>query len=297
MKADAARAGIDIGITSSFRDFFAQERIWNMKWRGERPLYDTAGRVREHAALAPRELIEAILCWSALPGASRHHWGTELTSSIARRWPPTIAFSSCRRRRRPAAPSTGCIAGSTKTCPVMDSSGRIAPFVEASFRKRWHLSFAPWRSRHLQVSLRSFCASRLQRADARQGTRAGADPGAACALRRQRGHAGTCRGGLIRVPNARSSDFPVYGFRHHRHLCRAGESGPARAVPESAVIDLLNDLAPFDVEAAAHLLEALARQLPDGAVTICVVDPGVGSTRGAVALFADGRGSSAPIMV
>ena len=78
MKADAARAGIEIGITSGFRDFFAQERIWNMKWRGERPLYDTAGRVREHAALAPRELIEAILCWSALPGASRHHWGTEL---------------------------------------------------------------------------------------------------------------------------------------------------------------------------------------------------------------------------
>ncbi|HWI13210.1 MAG TPA: M15 family metallopeptidase, partial [Burkholderiales bacterium] len=23
-------------------------------------------------------LIEAILCWSALPGASRHHWGTEI---------------------------------------------------------------------------------------------------------------------------------------------------------------------------------------------------------------------------
>ena len=59
--------------------------------------------------------------------------------------------------------------------------------------------------------------------------------------------------------------------------------------PESAVIDLANDLAPFDVEAAAHLLDALARQLPDGAVTICVVDPGVGSARGAVALFADGR--------
>jgi S-adenosyl-L-methionine hydrolase (adenosine-forming) len=59
--------------------------------------------------------------------------------------------------------------------------------------------------------------------------------------------------------------------------------------PESVVIDLANDLAPFDVEAAAHLLDALARQLPDGAVTVCVVDPGVGSARGAVAFFADGR--------
>jgi S-adenosylmethionine hydrolase len=59
--------------------------------------------------------------------------------------------------------------------------------------------------------------------------------------------------------------------------------------PESAVVDLANDLAPFDVEAAAHLLAALASRLPAGAVTVCVVDPGVGSSRGAVALCADAR--------
>jgi S-adenosylmethionine hydrolase len=59
--------------------------------------------------------------------------------------------------------------------------------------------------------------------------------------------------------------------------------------PESAVIDLTNDLASFEIEPAAHLLDALARQLPEGAVTICVVDPGVGSARAAVAVLADGR--------
>jgi S-adenosylmethionine hydrolase len=59
--------------------------------------------------------------------------------------------------------------------------------------------------------------------------------------------------------------------------------------PDSTVIDLANDLASFDVEAAAHLLDALARQLPAGAVTLCVVDPGVGSARGAVAVLEDGR--------
>jgi LAS superfamily LD-carboxypeptidase LdcB len=78
MKADAARAGIEIGITSAFRDFAAQQRIWDMKFRGERPLYDAAGRLREHAALTPEALVDAIMCWSAVPGASRHHWGTEL---------------------------------------------------------------------------------------------------------------------------------------------------------------------------------------------------------------------------
>ncbi|MEN3353699.1 MAG: hypothetical protein V7640_1857, partial [Betaproteobacteria bacterium] len=78
MKADALRAGIDIAITSGFRDFEAQQRIWNLKWSGARPLYDESGNTREHAALAPAEIVEAILCWSALPGGSRHHWGTEI---------------------------------------------------------------------------------------------------------------------------------------------------------------------------------------------------------------------------
>jgi LAS superfamily LD-carboxypeptidase LdcB len=78
MKADASRAGIDIAITSGFRDFEAQQRIWNLKWSGARPLYDERGNLRDHAALAPPEIVDAILCWSALPGGSRHHWGTEI---------------------------------------------------------------------------------------------------------------------------------------------------------------------------------------------------------------------------
>jgi LAS superfamily LD-carboxypeptidase LdcB len=78
MKADAARAGIDIAIVSGFRDFRAQQRIWDMKFRGERPLYDKRGNVRDRSAMSDEETIEAILCWSALPGGSRHHWGSEL---------------------------------------------------------------------------------------------------------------------------------------------------------------------------------------------------------------------------
>jgi LAS superfamily LD-carboxypeptidase LdcB len=78
MQAAARHDGIEIEIVSAFRDFAAQERIWNLKWAGQRPLYDAEGNVRDHAALAPAEIVEAILCWSALPGASRHHWGSEI---------------------------------------------------------------------------------------------------------------------------------------------------------------------------------------------------------------------------
>jgi LAS superfamily LD-carboxypeptidase LdcB len=78
MRDAAMREGIAIQIVSAFRDFAAQQSIWDRKYRGERPLYDAAGNVREHAKLSPVELVDAIVCWSAVPGGSRHHWGTEI---------------------------------------------------------------------------------------------------------------------------------------------------------------------------------------------------------------------------
>ena len=78
LRAAAATAGIDLMPGSTFRDFEHQLRIWNAKFRGERALLDPAGRPLEALALDPAARVEAILHWSALPGASRHHWGTEI---------------------------------------------------------------------------------------------------------------------------------------------------------------------------------------------------------------------------
>jgi LAS superfamily LD-carboxypeptidase LdcB len=78
MRAAAARAGIDLAPVSTFRDFDLQVRIWNEKWRGQRPLQDRAGRGLVAARLTPAARVAAILAWSAPPGASRHHWGTEI---------------------------------------------------------------------------------------------------------------------------------------------------------------------------------------------------------------------------
>lgn len=62
-----------------------------------------------------------------------------------------------------------------------------------------------------------------------------------------------------------------------------------RLAPQVPVIDLANDLAPFNVRAAAHLLDALKDSFPESSVFFCVVDPGVGTARSAVVLEADGR--------
>ena len=77
MRAAAAADGIDLAAFSGFRDFDRQLAIWNGKFRGERPMQDRAGRALDPLALPPAERVTAILWWSALPGASRHHWGTD----------------------------------------------------------------------------------------------------------------------------------------------------------------------------------------------------------------------------
>src|SRR5688572_23638495 len=63
----------------------------------------------------------------------------------------------------------------------------------------------------------------------------------------------------------------------------------ARAAPGVAVIDLLHDAPAFNPRASAYLLAALAREFAEGAVLLCVVDPGVGTTRRPLVARLDGR--------
>jgi LAS superfamily LD-carboxypeptidase LdcB len=77
MQAAGAEAGVDFQICSSFRSFDKQLSIWNRKWRGELPLYSINGEALNAHELSDTEKLHAILTWSALPGGSRHHWGTD----------------------------------------------------------------------------------------------------------------------------------------------------------------------------------------------------------------------------
>lgn len=74
----AGGAGFDLRILSGFRSFDRQLSIWNRKVRGELAVLDSAAVPLDIGTLTEKDLVFAILRWSALPGASRHHWGTEL---------------------------------------------------------------------------------------------------------------------------------------------------------------------------------------------------------------------------
>ncbi len=69
--------GFELGIASSFRGFESQLKIWNAKALGQRTLLDANSNALDFLKLSPTEIIHAILRWSALPGLSRHHWGTD----------------------------------------------------------------------------------------------------------------------------------------------------------------------------------------------------------------------------
>ena len=63
----------------------------------------------------------------------------------------------------------------------------------------------------------------------------------------------------------------------------------AREAANVPVIDLLHEAPAMNPRASAYLLAALAPSIPGDATFVCVVDPGVGTARRALALRADGR--------
>ncbi|WP_039948398.1 M15 family metallopeptidase [Vibrio ichthyoenteri] len=77
LKQAATQAGFNLNIASGFRDFERQKTIWNNKLLGYTPILDSESQAIDSSALTTNEKVMAILRWSALPGASRHHWGSE----------------------------------------------------------------------------------------------------------------------------------------------------------------------------------------------------------------------------
>lgn len=68
----------DLSITSSFRDFYRQQSIWNLKASGKRKVMNDQEEVIDPAKHSKEKFLKFILRFSAIPGLSRHHWGTDI---------------------------------------------------------------------------------------------------------------------------------------------------------------------------------------------------------------------------
>lgn len=74
----AQEAGFELAVASAFRGFDRQLRIWNRKACGELAVRDDQDCLVPMEFLTAAQQVDCILRFSALPGASRHHWGTDL---------------------------------------------------------------------------------------------------------------------------------------------------------------------------------------------------------------------------
>ncbi|MFT5760489.1 MAG: LAS superfamily LD-carboxypeptidase LdcB [Alteromonadaceae bacterium] len=74
----ALQDNLVLKIASGYRSFERQLSIWNRKFIGELPIKNQQGQVIDIKTLTNEEKVNAILLFSALPGASRHHWGTDI---------------------------------------------------------------------------------------------------------------------------------------------------------------------------------------------------------------------------
>ncbi len=146
LQARAAAAGFDLQVASGFRSFERQRDIWNAKARGERPVHDDAGQPVDLANLDDAGKLDAILRFSALPGTSRHHWGTDLDVFDAAAMPAGYRLQLSPEEVADEGMfgplhqwldvqmQAGTAEGFFR--PYDEDRGGVAP-------ERWHLSFAP----------------------------------------------------------------------------------------------------------------------------------------------------------
>lgn len=146
LQVDAREAGFDLVIASSFRSFSRQLAIWNGKVSGQRPVFDDRGCRVTMAELQPEQQLHAILRFSAIPGTSRHHWGTDLDIYDAAALPADYVLQLSPAEVAPGGlfdPLHNWLDGRIAAGqshgffrPYGEDRGGVAP-------ERWHLSYAP----------------------------------------------------------------------------------------------------------------------------------------------------------
>ena len=150
----AASEGFDLRPASAFRDYDRQARIVNEKWSGNRPVEDEAGRPIVRASMSDTAWLGAILRYSALPGTSRHHWGTDLDIWDAAAVEPGYAL-----KLSPAEYSAdGVFSAMTQWMDELvradDAEGFYKPYATDSggiAPEAWHISYRPVASRYRRL--------------------------------------------------------------------------------------------------------------------------------------------------
>lgn len=162
MRRDALTMGVDIAIASGYRSFQRQLAIWNGKACGERALLDDRCRPVDVNTLSEQQAIDTILRWSALPGMSRHHWGTDFDvydRAIEHRVQlEPDEYEQDGPYARMVQWLDQHMEGYGFYRPYRQDLGGVAP-------EPWHLSFAPLALQYMQVDWENLLYEQLLNTD------------------------------------------------------------------------------------------------------------------------------------
>ncbi len=146
LQADASAAGFELAIASSFRSYERQLAIFNGKACCQRPVHDDRGQAVDMESLGSAARLAAILRFSALPGASRHHWGTDLDVYDGAAMPAGYQLQLSPEEVAPGGIFDPLHSWLDRRMNDAQSHGFYRPYAMdrgGVAVERWHLSFAP----------------------------------------------------------------------------------------------------------------------------------------------------------
>jgi len=146
LQARARSAGFDLAVASAYRSYQRQLLIFNEKARGLRTVYNDIGETLSRDACADDQWLHAILRYSALPGTSRHHWGSDLDIYDRAAVDTDYVLQLVPSEYQAHGPFSALTEWLTDLMVRDDAEGFFRPY--ASDRggvapEPWHLSFRP----------------------------------------------------------------------------------------------------------------------------------------------------------
>ena len=146
LQARANDAGFQLSVASSYRSYERQLAIFNSKWGGERPVLDDKDGVLIRQDYSDEEWLHHILRFSALPGTSRHHWGTDIDIFDPTRIPPGKSLQLIPSEYHEGGIFEGLTRWLSELIAADDCQGFFRPYecdLGGVSQEPWHLSYEP----------------------------------------------------------------------------------------------------------------------------------------------------------
>ena len=106
-------------------------------------MLDASGRPIEVNELTAPQRVDAILLWSALPGASRHHWGTDIDVIDGRATPPDYRVQLTPQEFAPGGPYAALAEWMETNAARFGFFRPFRGILSGVQPEPWHFSFAP----------------------------------------------------------------------------------------------------------------------------------------------------------